>query len=86
MGTLSKLTIEIMVNHGYYSKMTMDPIAYHGYIENIQNLQDVIEEIETELFLLPGEKVILNGHLDSLKPRLEKLLIDKQNNMPSVAG
>ena len=86
MSTITKLTIQIMLSElGYYSNMKLDPIAYHGYRETTENLQNVIEEIDVELLLRPKDTNALLDHRISLQKRLDSLKIEKQINTPAVA-
>jgi len=67
-----------------YSNMVLDPIAYHGYKETIQNLEDIIEEIDVELLLRPQNSDRLLEHRFSLQNRLDKLNNTKNIEMPTV--
>lgn len=78
--------IKIMLDHGFYSTMKLDPIDYHGYRETIQNLTDVIEEIEVEMLLKPDFKDKLTITKDKLQKRLDTLTQEKLRNMPAVNG
>lgn len=73
-----------MLDYGMYSNMVLDPIAYHGYKETIQNLEDIIEEIDVELLLRPQNSDRLLEHRFSLQNRLDKLNNTKNIEMPTV--
>ena len=75
-----------MLDHGMYSTMEIDPIAYHGYRETIQNLEDVIEEIDVEILLRPQDTDKLLDHRISLQKRLDELNMTKMKNTPAVSG
>lgn len=73
-----------MLDYGMYSTMKLDPIAYHGYKETIQNLENVIEEIDVELLLRPQDSDRLLEHRFSLQTRLDKLNNTKEREMLPV--
>lgn len=83
---ITKRLISIMLEHGMYSTMTIDPIAYHGYRETIENLENVIEEIDVEILLRPKDTDKLLDHRSSLQKRLDALNMTKMENTPAVSG
>ncbi len=84
---LTKGVISIMLSEdGFYSKMKMCPIEYHGYRETVENVEELIEEIDVELMLKPQYSDNLLDHRNSLSKKLDKLKIERQLNTPAISG
>lgn len=72
-GFMGELTVDVMIKYGFYSKMKMNPIDYHGYRRTESNIKSIIEEIDYELALRPQDSDTLLDHRNNMLHELTLL-------------